>query len=514
MMQQSEIDSSTYEQEYNEDSSQTGHKSWSRIHELFPSFSMLDKFWNAWESYPVYLPSDTNDSTRFSHLLRIPDVWTILNETGLIHGKDYTILKFLIRDGEEWNGQIPLSTIPLSDIPMLIQNKSFSLVIHDMQTKWIPIMELAQDLELELLPSSVSCNLYWTPPASSRAFETHLDWMDVIVLQLQGEKDWSIWNQPMIQWVLPDQKRKPTRDELVLSPTYNNSNAAFRNVRLSPGDLLYIPRGYLHNATTPPPPSLNSNNIEKEEIMKMSSLHLTIGIEHGFFSTMEALLHHALNLFVNGVPQNDISVVLLCGTQVSYNTLLHWAISDMTHRTNCGGFGEKDDDTTGKKWSQSEKQHICALRRTVPFHPQVLQRLNGEINEQMKQQFIESLDIVALHVSTVNAVQFAQSKAQPIQVAKNRKSLDAQPYTYPGMGTSDRIQTLFAGCQNLQLTSDLALIRAHQESFRSFSRDFARYAQENFVESRNVMLQHIRSRHIQRWKERRNLLAKATAHYA
>jgi hypothetical protein len=155
----------------------------------------------------VYLPSDTNDSTRFSHLLRIPDVWTILNETGLIHGKDYTILKFLIRDGEEWNGQIPLSTIPLSDIPMLIQNKSFSLVIHDMQTKWIPIMELAQDLELELLPSSVSCNLYWTPPASSRAFETHLDWMDVIVLQLQGEKDWSIWNQPMIQWVLPDQKQ-------------------------------------------------------------------------------------------------------------------------------------------------------------------------------------------------------------------------------------------------------------------------------------------------------------------
>jgi hypothetical protein len=505
MMQQPKLDSVTYEHEYDKNFSSTRYKTWSRIHELFPSSSMLDKFWSAWESYPLYFPSSKKNSTRFSDLFRTPDVWTVLNQTGLIHGKDYTILKFLIRDGEEWNGQIPLSTIPLSDIPMLVQNKSFSLVIHDLQTKWLPVMELAQDLELELLPSSVSCNMYWTPSASSRAFETHMDWMDVIVLQLEGKKDWSIWHQPMIQWVLPDQKRKPTLDELVLKPT--STDAAFFNVRLSPGDLLYIPRGFLHNATTPPP-SLKSINEEKEETKNLSSLHLTIGIEHGFFSTVEALVHHALNLFVTVAPQNDI--VLLCGKQVSYKTLLHWAISDMTHRTNCGGFGETDDDKTGKKRKQSEKQHICALRRSVPFHPQSLQRLDGDYHEKMKQQFMESLNTVATHLSIVTAVQFARSKAQPIQA----KALDAQPYTYPGMTDSDRIQTLFAGCQNLQVASDLALIKEHQESFLSFARDFARYGQEIFVETRNVMLKHIQSRRVLRWIEQRNMLEKATAHNA
>ena len=184
---------------------------------MFPNAS--ESLGNLWESSPVYIPVDSSSDTaasslqgittlvhdekdekeissdRFSHLLALDDSLKILRDPNLVHGKDYFVLKYLLRDGEEWNGQLPYDKVPLEKIPNLMKRDRFSLVINKIQRRWKPIKDLARSLEMEINAHAVDCNLYLTPPRASRAFESHVDWMDVIVVQVQGEKVWSVWDE-------------------------------------------------------------------------------------------------------------------------------------------------------------------------------------------------------------------------------------------------------------------------------------------------------------------------------
>jgi hypothetical protein len=350
-------------------------KPWSFLEELFPTAETnLYKFW---EKSPVFLPSGKNhvqhstsihqlmhsnsdkDEDRFSHLFKADDSLTVLqNNPHLVHGKDYFILKYLVRDGEEWNGQVPYQQIPSTEVPNLMHKGKFSLVINHLERYCPSLKKMTRSLELETLTHQVSCNMYLTPPNKARAFESHLDWMDVIVLQLEGEKVWSVAEDPMIKLVLPDQKRKPTKADLKATK--------FRDVLLRQGDALYIPRGYLHNATTP---ALEHGKY---------SLHLTFGIEFQYEAIMESLLHHALELFREELEKTqDLAIVFTgasCenGHTLTIVKLLHYAISQLARQTNCGGYGEQGQSNLpeNSKERKSRVSDICFMRESIPVHPQ------------------------------------------------------------------------------------------------------------------------------------------------
>jgi len=63
------------------------------------------------------------------------------------------------------------------------------------------------------------------------------------VVQLSGRKRWSVASEPSIYLSSKDQKRKPTGVELEATNRYSDFT-------LCPGDVLYIPRGHIHNAST------------------------------------------------------------------------------------------------------------------------------------------------------------------------------------------------------------------------------------------------------------------------
>ena len=85
-------------------------------------------------------------------------------------------------------------------------------------------------------PSPV--NLYLTPPAA-QGFQPHFDVQNVFVMQLHGTKRWTVY-EPHISRPLPSQAVhgavKPGERLL--------------EITLAPGDLLYLPRGYVHVAHT------------------------------------------------------------------------------------------------------------------------------------------------------------------------------------------------------------------------------------------------------------------------
>ena len=69
---------------------------------------------------------------------------------------------------------------------------------------------------------------------------------DVIVVQISGRKKWSIANHPLVYLPTHDMKRKPS----IMETQFYMSAGNHSTIILQPGDILYIPRGFVHNATT------------------------------------------------------------------------------------------------------------------------------------------------------------------------------------------------------------------------------------------------------------------------
>lgn len=90
---------------------------------------------------------------------------------------------------------------------------------------------------------STGCNAYLTPP-DSQGFSPHFDDIDAFVLQLEGKKLWKVY---------------PPRSESEMLPRYSSPNFEQGEIGepvleavLEPGDLLYMPRGTVHQACCVP----------------------------------------------------------------------------------------------------------------------------------------------------------------------------------------------------------------------------------------------------------------------
>ena len=130
-----------------------------------------------------------------------------------------------------------------------------TVVLQGLHRLWPPLIEFADSLAADLgHPTQV--NAYVTPP-SSRGFSAHYDVHDVFVLQVAGEKRWRI-HEPVLRDPLRDQLWNDRAAEVAEAATGEPTIDAV----LRPGDVLYLPRGFLHSA------------VALGEI----SAHLTIGV--------------------------------------------------------------------------------------------------------------------------------------------------------------------------------------------------------------------------------------------
>jgi len=104
---------------------------------------------------------------------------------------------------------------------------------------WLPLGLLCLELESRL-DHAAHANAYVTP-ANAAGFTAHYDTHEVLVLQIAGEKHWQIFAPPL---------QLPHRTQ-TFSPERHAAGAPpLGELRLRAGDLLYLPRGYLHSTTT------------------------------------------------------------------------------------------------------------------------------------------------------------------------------------------------------------------------------------------------------------------------
>jgi hypothetical protein len=129
----------------------------------------------------------------------------------------------------------------------------FTLVVNNLERRWAPLAEFSRGLE-RAFQCRVTINVYATP-RGAQGFARHFDTHDVFVLQIAGVKTWIV-SPPQTRLPLPAAPGHPSSPFVVGEPT------AAEECLVTPGDLLYMPRGVVHEARTD----------------SGSSMHLTVGV--------------------------------------------------------------------------------------------------------------------------------------------------------------------------------------------------------------------------------------------
>lgn len=153
----------------------------------------------------------------------------------------------------------------------------------------------------------VGSNTYLTPPGA-QGFAPHYDDIEAFILQLEGRKQWKIYSPRCTEQILPR----------ISSENFQQSDIGdpLLEIELGPGDLLYLPRGYIHQANT-----------SKE----LSSLHITIsaGQHNAFADLLEILVPQA----VQSAIQSNLSVrKSLPRNYLSYMGVMHSDLNEHSER--------------------------------------------------------------------------------------------------------------------------------------------------------------------------------------
>jgi len=204
-----------------------------------------------WEREPLHVAR--GEPGRFDDLLSARDVERALEEPGL------RVPGFrLVKAGEQlggyttelsWRPQPFTGVAETSRVVEEVANGA-TLVLQGLHLTRLSTAAYCRELEARL-GQPAQANAYFTP-RRSQGLPVHHDTHDVFVLQISGRKRWRVY-APV--WELPLKQQR-------YDVSMGEPGDTLLDVVLEPGDTLYLPRGWLHEALT----------------SGEDSLHLTVGV--------------------------------------------------------------------------------------------------------------------------------------------------------------------------------------------------------------------------------------------
>ncbi|HEX2110709.1 MAG TPA: cupin domain-containing protein [Gaiellaceae bacterium] len=206
-----------------------------------------------WEDRPLVV--ERGGKARFDDLLSVADLERLVTRGALRHPafrlvkagerisvRDYTV-------DVPWRPEAFAKTLDVERVAAAFADGA-TIVVQGLHHWWHPLAVFCRALEAEL-DEPVQANAYYTP-RDSQGLPVHHDTHDVFVLQLAGEKRWLVYEPA---WELPLKEQR-------YSSEMGAPGEPLHDVVLGPGDTLYLPRGWLHEAVT----------------SVTDSLHLTVGV--------------------------------------------------------------------------------------------------------------------------------------------------------------------------------------------------------------------------------------------
>lgn len=153
------------------------------------------------------------------------------------------LIELTVRDSAFANKTRHVSTasdvFQVRDNPFENSTWSFTSVEND-----FPSIKEACDNIARFTNKRVQCNAYYTPP-NSNGLPVHYDLHDVLVVQIEGKKNWKIW---------PAFRKSVSLDTLLEDETKNiqvwTSRRPSQDFLLIHGKMLYLTKGEPHVAKT------------------------------------------------------------------------------------------------------------------------------------------------------------------------------------------------------------------------------------------------------------------------
>ncbi len=214
---------------------------------LFPRTE--SEFWaEAWQKGPYVVKRGRPNY--FANIFSVRDLDSLISLSANLSRQH---LRLVRTEGSRLNER-PVEMRPDGSVDVFstyrAYNEGFSIVANSLDTRWLPVAQLCRNVE-KALHHRIVANLYATP-AGAQGFTPHYDTHDVLVLQVAGAKQWKIY-RPVVNMPMEDSAVRIDPNHLV---------EPYRDLVMEAGDLLYMPRGWVHEAST----------------SDTSSIHVTLGI--------------------------------------------------------------------------------------------------------------------------------------------------------------------------------------------------------------------------------------------
>jgi hypothetical protein len=248
----------------------------------------LDEFYaEYWEKKPLFVPASQSNKNRYNKFLSLKSIREMSKRVPLYYGKDLNVTRYQKDAKDGVKRRITLDKSPRdekeSETGVLV-NRSELWSNFDDKGCTIRLLcphkhndnihALLSTLELEF-GCMVGANAYLTPPESSQGFAPHWDDIEAFCLQLEGSKRWKVYE--------PDVELPRVSSDDFTSQDLKDKEPVIE-VTAGPGDLLYMPRGWIHQACT-----LKDSGDH--------SLHLTVSVmqQWAWIDFLEMLMPSALD---------------------------------------------------------------------------------------------------------------------------------------------------------------------------------------------------------------------------
>jgi lysine-specific demethylase/histidyl-hydroxylase NO66 len=273
---------------------------------LAPSGMSVADFYSKYcEKQPVCVKDDsTQHRHRFDGLLSLESIRQMMETKKMYYGRDLNVTRYEKSHKDGVKRRVTLDLVKATNSAGTSgDDLEDNYVRSDPEIVWSQyeqgctvrllcphqhadtVHSLLSLLELEM-GCMVGSNAYLTPPGQSQGFAPHYDDIDAYCLQLEGRKRWKVYEP------LSKAERLPRASSSDYTEDDLKGVEPVLDVILEPGDVLYMPRGWIHQAVTLP------GGGKKDE---GHSLHLTVSAmqQWAWVDLMEILLPEALEAAAN-----------------------------------------------------------------------------------------------------------------------------------------------------------------------------------------------------------------------
>ena len=385
---------------------------------LQPAGMTADEFHaKYWEQEPLFIEnSNSTHRHRLDGLLSKSSIKDMLDRHSMFYGSDLNVTRYE-EDSHGVKRRVTLDLVPPAnnnsnnsedDEPEYVQADSDVVWDHYQQGCTIRLLcphkhadnvhALLQMLELEW-GCMVGANAYLTPPEAAQGFAPHYDDIEAYCLQLEGRKRWKVYAPLNKGETLPRTSSSDYTEEDL------KDVKPVMDITLSPGDILYMPRGWIHQACTLPGGQSKDGH----------SLHLTISAmqQWAWTDLMELVLPEALNAAAN----SETSTALREGLPVrflDYMGAIHSNPIPDTIKRKADQEGASLDPEESRTESLREEFRNQAKMRIMRVAKEAMDLLDASC-DQISKQFMSARQPPKLDQEEIQSTSAGQERALSVQ---------------------------------------------------------------------------------------------------